>query len=114
MSVDNHRLVGSPVPTPLMERLGAQRLGPGWSAIVTDALRLPESTMVSWIAGGVRIAPLGGAGCWLPGTEDAGVLVVRPDRVVAGVVGVDDAPDVVDDLSSQLIEWVTAEQIPDP
>lgn len=99
----SHLLIGRPLaPVSIDGRSLESRLSQGWAILTSDVELLPHDLLARWVGIGTRIVMLGDALNQVAGAPRDGMVIVRPDRVVAAVALDDGA---LDDVSEQLMGW---------
>jgi 2-polyprenyl-6-methoxyphenol hydroxylase-like FAD-dependent oxidoreductase len=101
--VGSHALIGRPlVPVVIEGRPLESRLSQGWAILTSDIGLIPHDLLARWIGIGTRIVMLGESLGEVAGAPREGMVIVRPDGVVAAVALDGDA---FGDVSEQLLGW---------
>ena len=101
--VGSHSLIGHPlVPVSIEGRSLENRLSQGWAILTSNIGLIPHDLLARWIAIGTRIVMLGESLGEVVGAPCAGMVIVRPDGVVAAVALDSRA---FGDVSEQLLGW---------
>ena len=99
----SHPLIGHPlVPVVIEGRPLESRLSQGWAILISDIGLIPHDLLARWIGIGTRIVMLGESLGEVSGAPREGMVIVRPDGVVAAVTLDGDA---FGDVSEQLLGW---------
>ncbi|MFT7393685.1 MAG: 2-polyprenyl-6-methoxyphenol hydroxylase-like FAD-dependent oxidoreductase [Candidatus Azotimanducaceae bacterium] len=101
--VGSHSLIGHPlVPVVIEGRPLESRLSQGWAILTSDIGLIRHDLLARWIGIGTRIVMLGESLGEVVGAPREGMVIVRPDGVVAAVALDGDA---FGDASEQLLGW---------
>jgi 2-polyprenyl-6-methoxyphenol hydroxylase-like FAD-dependent oxidoreductase len=101
--VGSHSLIGHRlVPVSIEGRSLESRLSQGWAILTSDIGLIPHDLLARWIGMGTRVVMLGDSLGEVGGAPRAGMVMVRPDGVVAAVALDGDA---FGDVSEQLLGW---------
>jgi 2-polyprenyl-6-methoxyphenol hydroxylase-like FAD-dependent oxidoreductase len=101
--VGSHSLIGHPLaPVSIEGRSLESRRSQGWAILTSDIGLIPHRLLARWIGIGTRIVMLGNSLSEVVGAPCAGMVIVRPDSVVAAVALDGGA---FGDVSEQLLGW---------
>jgi 2-polyprenyl-6-methoxyphenol hydroxylase-like FAD-dependent oxidoreductase len=99
----SHSLIGRPLmPVSIEGRSLESRLSQGWAILTSDIGLIPHDLLARWIGIGTRIVMLGTSLGEVGGAPCDGMVIIRPDRVVAAVP-LDDGEFRC--VSEQLLGW---------